>query len=314
LQGTTFVHATAWPACTISSKTPRCWAVSSIPSPRAGNIFEAEFHELAPLLEKALAQEAEDDSMHERAVTARGLAKAAEILAGQFTLVATNVPYLGRGNQVEVLQDYCERVHPASKADLATCFVERCLSFSSSGGSTALVTPQNWLFLKDYKDIRKRLLTDTSWVFSLRLGSGAFETISGEVVKASLMALRNSAPDRDNLFFAQDVSAISLIADKARGIRDNQMTLLLQCDQLENPNHVVTSEPLKRGKLLQDFATAYEGAKTVDIERFRRFFGELASVHKSEWWFHNSSPSGDGLISGCHYVSANRSVGSLMKS
>jgi hypothetical protein len=24
---------------------------------------------------------------------------------------------------VEVLQDYCERVHPASKADLATCFV-----------------------------------------------------------------------------------------------------------------------------------------------------------------------------------------------
>ena len=69
------------------------------------------------------------------AVTARGLAKAAEILAGQFTLVATNVPYLGRGKQDEVLKDYCERVHPEAQSDLATCFVERCLDFCAAGGS-----------------------------------------------------------------------------------------------------------------------------------------------------------------------------------
>ena len=56
----------------------------------------AAFHELQPLLEKSLAQETKDDTAHEMAVTARGLAKAAEILASQFTLVATNVPYLGR--------------------------------------------------------------------------------------------------------------------------------------------------------------------------------------------------------------------------
>jgi len=48
------------------------------------------------------------------------------------TLVATNVPYLGRGKQDEVLQEYCERVHTLSKADLATCFVERCLEFCTS--------------------------------------------------------------------------------------------------------------------------------------------------------------------------------------
>ena len=44
------------------------------------------------------------------AVTARGLAKAAEILAGQFTLVATNVPYLGRGNRTTCLKEYCMNV------------------------------------------------------------------------------------------------------------------------------------------------------------------------------------------------------------
>ena len=95
----------------------------------------AAFHELQPLLEKALAQETKDDTAHEMAVTARGLAKAAEILAGQFTLVATNVPYLGRGKQDEVLKDFCERVHPDAKADLATCFVERCADFCAKGGT-----------------------------------------------------------------------------------------------------------------------------------------------------------------------------------
>ena len=81
--------------------------LGSLINPRAGggDLLEAEFHELQPLLEKALAQETKDDTAHEMAVTARGLAKAAEILAGQFTLVATNVPYLGRAKQDEVLKE-----------------------------------------------------------------------------------------------------------------------------------------------------------------------------------------------------------------
>ena len=68
--------------------------LGSLINPRAsgGDLVEAEFHELHPLLEKALAQETEDDTVHELVVTARGMAKAAEILATQFTLVATNVP------------------------------------------------------------------------------------------------------------------------------------------------------------------------------------------------------------------------------
>jgi hypothetical protein len=106
-------------------------------------LLVAAFHELQPLLEKALAQETKHDTAHEMAVTAQGLAKAAEILAGQFTLVATNVPYLGRGKQCDVLKNYCERLYPEAKADLATCFIARCLGSCAPGGSVALVTPQN---------------------------------------------------------------------------------------------------------------------------------------------------------------------------
>jgi hypothetical protein len=104
--------------------------LGSLINPRAsgGDLVEADFHELQPLLETALAQETKDDTAHEMAVTARGLAKAAEILAGKFTLVATNVPYLKGGEHGEQLKEFCERAYPESKYDLATVFIERCHS------------------------------------------------------------------------------------------------------------------------------------------------------------------------------------------
>ena len=71
------------------------------------------------------------------AVTARGLAKAAEILAGQFTLVATNVPYLGHGKQDEILKNTAKESIRMARPTLATCFVERCLGFCAPGGTAA---------------------------------------------------------------------------------------------------------------------------------------------------------------------------------
>ena len=80
-------------------------------------MLEAGFAELQPLLEKALQAERRDDTTYELAVTAQGIAKAAEILGSKFTLVATNVPYLGRGKQDDLLKEYCERTYPKAKAD-----------------------------------------------------------------------------------------------------------------------------------------------------------------------------------------------------
>ena len=147
------------------------------------------FSKLQPLLDEALKseqnrlRESVDTSDYEMTVTAQGVAKAAEILAGQFTLVATNVPYLGRGKQDEVLQDYCERVHPQAKADLATCFVERCLDFCSLNGSTALVTPQNWLFLGTYQFLRVNILKNSTWNCLARLGPKSFQTPMSTFIK-----------------------------------------------------------------------------------------------------------------------------------
>jgi hypothetical protein len=84
--------------------------LGSLINPRASeaDLLVAGFQELQPLAQKLLGQESKDDNAHEIAITASGLTKAAEILACQFTLVATNVPYLGRGKQDHVLKEYLD--------------------------------------------------------------------------------------------------------------------------------------------------------------------------------------------------------------
>ena len=254
--------------------------LGSLINPRVGesDLLEAAFHELQPLLEKALAKESKDGAEYEMAVAARGLAKATEILASQFTLVATNVPYLGRRRQVESLMEYCEVFHPTSKADLATTFVERGINFCANGGTCAVVTPQTWLFLASFKSFRKKLLMEQSWVFAMRLGPGAFETISGEVVLASLVAISKKAPNALSTFFALDVSGESTVADKGKSLQNRIPFVLGQTDQHSNPDSVVTSEPIDDHSLLSNFADSASGMCTFDSLRFQLQFWEIKAI------------------------------------
>ncbi len=106
----------------------------------------------------ALAAERTNEEARELAIAARGLLAAARILSDRFTLVITNVPYLGRGKQGDILKSHCEDFFNDAKTDLSTCFVDRCLRLCAEGGSAAVVTPQNWHFQSSYSDFRKRLL------------------------------------------------------------------------------------------------------------------------------------------------------------
>ena len=274
--------------------------LGSLINPRKStdDMYVADFHVLQPLLEKALAQETQDDTAHEMAVTARGLAKAAEILAGQFTLVATNVPYLGQGKQDEVLQEYAGRVYPNAKADLATCFVERCIEFCGDSGITSLVTPQNWFFLGSYKTLRRRLLETRRWLSVARLGTGAFGTISGEVVNVSLVSISKAHPPSGANFFGVDVSTEKSPAEKASGLVSFELLDLKQSDQIHNPDSAVVLGQIARFPALSRIADVNYGSKPGQTPRVTRSFWELGVVERKHWRFMESSPAGGSLYSG----------------
>ena len=251
--------------------------LGSLINPRAdeGDLLVAAFHELQPLLEKALAQETKDDSAREMAVTARGLAKAAEILAGQFTLVATNVPYLLARKQCQTLKEWCDRYHAEAKADLATAFVQRGLAFSATGGSVALVTPQNWLYLGSSKKLREALLKDATWNLVARLGPGAFETIGGEVVNVALLAITGQLPTVVDQLVGLDAAEEESPVGKGAALREKPLIIIPQHAQLENPDARILVGEGSSLPLLEKYSIALNGMHGGDAQRFRFFFWEV---------------------------------------
>jgi hypothetical protein len=266
------------------------------------DMYVADFLELQPLLEKALAQETQDDTAHEMAVTACGLGKAAEILDGQFTLVATNVPYLGGPKQDEVLKEYCERVHPKAKADLATCFVERSIEFCTVGGSTALVTPQNWLFLASYEALRTKLLQENSWDSVSRLGPKAFQTPMWDF-NVMLIGISKVQPTLDNTFMGVEASSQKSSEDKSLELTSGKARTVQQAIQLKNPDARVTFDSSSELPLLSKHAYCFQGASMMDMERLRPCFWEIQH-YEQQWDLHLSSPNGENVYTGCHYISA----------
>jgi hypothetical protein len=255
--------------------------LGSLINPRADKAatYGEALHELQPLLDKALAREAKDDIAHEMAVTAHGLAKAAEILAGQFTLVATNVPYLGRPNQDEILKDYCDQAHREARSDLATCFLERSLSFSAPGASVALVSPQSWLFQPGYKKLRANLLAKESWEFLARLGPRAFETISGEQVNVCLLALSRSQAKETHSFSGVDVTDRPSANEKKTGLHGDPIATVAQAAQLRNPDTRIALEALESDQLLAKHAVCIQGLATSDDPQFTCFFWEFPQLN-----------------------------------
>ena len=279
----------------------RAPVLGSLIQPRAeGDLIEAGFAELEPLLAKVLAR-SDNAELSEMAVAAQGLAKAAQILAQRFTLVATNVPYLGRGKQEDVLKEYCGHIHPAAKADLATCFVERCLAFCEESGSAALVTPQNWLFLGTYKHLRKRFLEEIQWNNVARLGPRAFETITGEVVNVALLALTKRKVREGGAFAGTDVSACNAPASKAMALRERPPVTTKQSTQLSNPDFRITLSEHNHAELLSSVCNAFQGLCTSDDAQFVYVFWEMPSI-SNDWRWLQSAGSKTGFVGGCSYL------------
>jgi len=282
--------------------------LGSLINPRnnKSDLLEASFEDLQPILERALVVETKDEALHEMAVAARGLAKAAEILADEFTLVVTNVPYLGRPKQEERLREFCESIYPASKADLATCFIERTFQFLRAGGTVALVTPQNWLFLPKDKSLRRIVLTNSQLSIIGRLGDRAFQTPMYSF-GTILICLNKVMPDLKATFCGIDVSQAGIPEEKADSLSKVQGIQHVQHLQIKNPDSVIAFRIASTLPTLGEFADAIQGASMVDLERFRLMFFEVSQLC-SDWVFHQSSPSGDSECSGMHFISANHAT------
>lgn len=303
------------------------------PNP-ASMIGAADWETVEPYLASAMQAEA-DDEEHERAVAAAGIATAASILSGSgfqplsstqdqrqdaaatsgYTLVITNVPYLGRGKQDPILQAWAEEHQPDAKADLATMFVSRAMNWLAKGGTLSVVGPQNWLFLTTYKHLRVRLLKDVTWDMIARLGPKGFQTPMYDF-NIALKVLTRGEPTADHVMAGLDASPGKTPAEKAallsgRGFQPlsseqdqrqdasatlSELRLLPQAGQRKNPDAAINLDQSENATYVRDYAGSFQGLTTADDPRLKRQFWEV--LDNLRWRRFQGPCQGKGVFGG----------------
>jgi len=284
------------------------------PAELPADLIAADYETIQPYLSAILKVEKADDEIRERAIAAAGMVKAADLLAGEYTLIVTNVPYLARGKQNEELRAFCGRDYGRSKADLATSFIDRLTRFCGHGCSIAAVVPQSWRFQPSYEAFRQHLLKAFTWPVVASLGAGAFEGISGEVVNVLLLELAAVSPTKEGLISVVDAMESPSPVQKADALRSSAMMTIGQLAQLNNPEARVTLiEPHGKG-LLSEYAFSTEGISTGDLDRYIFYAWEVESVN-SIWSLFHRSPDGERNFTGMRAVLRwEKGAGELAKS
>jgi hypothetical protein len=114
---------------------------------------------------------------------------------GSYHLVVANPPYQDTGKLSS--SGSVESQYRLGKANLYAAFLLRGLELSREGGLSAMLTMRNWMFLKQFSELRQALLDQFSLRLVHDLSSDAFEEISGEVVSvaSSIFSRIQSAQD-----------------------------------------------------------------------------------------------------------------------
>ena len=282
------------------SQAPEFGSLLDPSSLASGDLFQADLSSLQKSLAPAIQHERGSGSRDERAVAAAGMARAAEILQGEYTLVVTNVPFLARGKQAGALRKFAEARHGDAKGDIATVFLSRIFGWLGGTGTMAVVSPQNWLFLKTYRKLRERLLKRRTWNVVARLGPGAFETIGGHVVNVALGIVSAGRPGADREMAGVDVSA----PRGQRPIKASEKAKLLwgcaevvmskQASQLKHPDARLVVGGVPPGtRWLFETCSYSRGICTGDDRAFVRCFWEfgdaLGGPETSRYWQHSTS-------------------------
>lgn len=253
-----------------------------------GTLESVPFEEVAPLLEKALAGDP-DPVAAVFNEGAREVAKAAALLAGSYTLVATNPPYLMRTKHGPVLADFCARMHPMGKTDLATSFMNRARSWTAFRSSVCMVVPQNWMFSSRFEGFRRDFLKSVQIRILARLGEHAFGSSAAAGAFVALIAWTVDRADEAHKVRAWDASVQTLPIQKADALRGSSPSVFVQAEQTQHPQARVILGGFEAGPRLGSTCVSRQGIKTTDDAQFVRAFWEAPNIRYPHWEPYQSS-------------------------
>ena len=214
---------------------------------------------------------------------------------GSYDLVVGNPPYQGTAKLDDAA--YVQATYPRGKADLYAAFLERGLQLTKAGGTSALLTMRNWMFIKQYVGLRTWLLES----FDLRsLGDfavGAFDSVPNDVLSVVVSVIRKTAPVVEASVASQPTPLDDRSYDRERTERKRAAVLAgvgrvaFRVEALR----VVPEWPVvywwdadfvvaySSSPLVGTVSPAREGITTADNTRFRRWTWELPAPCPNSW-------------------------------
>jgi hypothetical protein len=278
---------------------PRRAVEHADPTSQQSSLDDVNWAGIAPLLETASQQEGTDPATAVFGAGATGIARAAAYLARRYTLVATNPPFLSRGSQAPVLRDFTDHRFPGASRDVSFALAAK---FLSSCASIAVVLPQHWLYTSAFEKMRIEWLESSEWHFLARLGAGAFESISGEIVQVVLWSASSRAPSPRTAYLAVDAAPAKSAATKAEILRATPLLRLPQHSQLDNPDsRILFSLEQQSSSRVGDVADSIHGMNTKDQPRFVLYWWE-PDPQSLDWEYLQSPPRETGSWCGLDRV------------
>lgn len=256
----------------------------SDPTGRQPSFDDIDWDEIAPLLVRAVEREGADPATAVLGADATGIVRATDLLSRNFTLITTNVPYLKRGNQSEFLKAHLDRVFSNARADLGISMFQR---FERAALSHSVVLPQAWTFTKTFIGFRRSIVARMEIGMLAYLGPGAFDGISGEVVKPVLFIASGLDEPRDAVA-AMDVSSISGTPAKMAALCKEPLVWLERSSQLRNPESRIIFTDSSHGTLMGDVTDCAKGLSLGDGPRYQFCFWEIFHIGKT-WTYMQST-------------------------
>jgi len=217
-----------------------------------------------------------------------------DLLARRYDVVAANPPYMGLKNFGATVREYLSNNYVTGKGDLSTSFLLRNSVLTLPHGYVSMVTLNSWLFLSNFSNLRKEILSNNNINDVVLLGRHAFESIDppsdpvlftfqkGATNNHCISSIRINQP---NLSMVQG----NLLLDKI-GKENSSFSKSSQKEMLELPNSIFSinlgeqlSKLFHSSRKMVELLDIVAGISTGNNSRFLRYHWETNSTDYS--WY-----------------------------
>ena len=197
-------------------------------------------------------------------------------------IIATNPPFMGIRNMDTYLKNYLQSSYPLSKGDLCAAFIEKCIGHLKNKDILAIVAQNTWLYLKNFKNLRKYLLDNVGIDECIDLGDNAFYDINGSKTSVALTVFTKEKSETSSFFnlrtYPTAEKEIRTIAKKFNSFERNIVSqeVFLKNKDFEI-DYIISNFLRKKISTLQkygEYANAMQGTSTGNNNEFVKYAWE----------------------------------------